>query len=317
MTTGITARDKKLLYMLGLIVIAALFFIIGIRPLNRKISKIDEKLDDAQVLHDSIKMKIYQLDMIEEFKDNSTKMVDELSSRYYEHKVAADVDKLITNEALSYGLKVNNFSVQSPKEPVDLIAYQNSEAWALRQTALEAAQYLETETSTEDKKESATTTEDSKKDKKKSDDKTSDKDSKSSETDGMIDIETLASINNDEGMYSIEGTTQADVYAATIMLDVYGNKDKAQSLLNEIITNKAFRVTSYEWSDLTSSPYEYVDGELVQVAQEGGNRLVINFEMYMYDGSAFKEITEGNSETGEDSETGDESMEEETETIVD
>ena len=58
MTTGITARDKKLLYMLGLIVIAALFFIIGIRPLNRKISKIDEKLDDAQVLHDSIKMKI-------------------------------------------------------------------------------------------------------------------------------------------------------------------------------------------------------------------------------------------------------------------
>ena len=42
MTTGITARDKKLLYMLGIIVIVALFYIIGIRPLNRKITAIDK-----------------------------------------------------------------------------------------------------------------------------------------------------------------------------------------------------------------------------------------------------------------------------------
>ena len=76
MSTGITARDKKLLYMLGLIVIAALFFIIGIRPLNRKITALDERIDDAQVLHDSIKMKIFQLDMIEEFKENSEKWLE-------------------------------------------------------------------------------------------------------------------------------------------------------------------------------------------------------------------------------------------------
>ena len=62
MTTGITARDKKLLYMLGIIVIVSLFYIIGIRPLNRKIAKLDDQIDDAQVEHDTIKMKLYQLD---------------------------------------------------------------------------------------------------------------------------------------------------------------------------------------------------------------------------------------------------------------
>ncbi len=304
MTTGITARDKKLLYMLGLIVIAALFFIIGIRPLNRKINAIDEKLDDEQVLHDTIKMKIYQLDMIEEFKQNAEKMTDELSSRYYERKVAADVDKLITNKALSYGLKVNNFGIQSPKEPVALVAYQNSEAWKAKQRAIEAAEYLLEASATEENV-NAVEEETGKKSKKKNKDskKTSDDKKDASELDGMVNIETLASINNDEGIYNIEDTTKADVYSASLMLDVYGNHDKVQALLDEIINNKAFRVTSYEWSDLTSSPFEYVDGELVQVAEESGNRLVVNFEMYMYDGSAFKALKEGLVEGDESSET--------------
>lgn len=311
MATGITARDKKLLYMLGLIVIAALFFIIGIRPLNRKINSIEEKIDDAQVLHDSIKMKIAQLGMIEEFKSNAEKMTDELSSRYYERQVAADVDKLITNKALGYGLKVNNFSIQSPKEPVALLAYANSEAWAAKQRALEAMEYaLEEEKTAE-----TNTVSDKDQDKKKKKDKDVDsqKEKEDSASDGMIDIETLASINNEDGMYNIEDTTPADVYAASLMLDVYGDHGKVQALLDEIITNKAFRVTSYEWTDLTSLPFEYVNGELVQVAEESGNRLIVNFEMYMYDGSAFKDLTEGKVEAG----SSDESGEEATETIVD
>lgn len=309
MSTGITARDKKLLYMLGLIVIAALFFIIGIRPLNRKITALDERIDDAQVLHDSIKMKIFQLDMIEEFKENSEKMTEELSSRYYERKVAADVDKLITYKALDYGLKVNNLSIQSPKEPVTLLAYVNSEAFAAKERAAEAALYLE-EAEAESENSSDNNSEDT------LDDSTGNA-TESSSNNGMVDIETLASINNEDGMYRIEDTTGADVYAASLMLDVYGNHDKVQALLDEIITNKAFRVTSYQWTDMTSLPYEYIDGELVEVAQESGNRLIVFFEMYMYDGSEFKKLTSG--ETGDDiqGDSVDGSEQEQTETIVD
>ena len=301
MTTGITARDKKLLYMLGLIVIAALFFIIGIRPLNRKISAIEEKVDDAQVLHDSIKMKLYQLGMIEEFKESAEKMAKELSSRYYERQVAADVDKLVTNKALGYGLKVNNLSIQSSKEPVALLAYANSEAWALKEGAMEAAANAEAEEkdSSTDKKSDK---EDKKSDKK---DKDSSEDDSKKASEGMVDIETIASINNEEGIYNVEDTTGADVYATTLMLDVYGPHDKAQAMLDEIIANKSFRVLSYQWSESTEFPYEYVDGELVQVVQENSDRLIINFDMYMYDGSAFKALTEGivNDETTDEDST--------------
>ncbi len=301
MTTGITARDKKLLYMLGLIVIAALFFIIGIRPLNRKISAIEEKVDDAQVLHDSIKMKLYQLGMIEEFKESAEKMAKELSSRYYERQVAADVDKLVTNKALGYGLKVNNLSIQSSKEPVALLAYANSEAWALKERAMEAAANAEAEEkdSSTDKKSDK---EDKKSDKK---DKDSSEDDSKKASEGMVDIETIASINNEEGIYNVEDTTGADVYATTLMLDVYGPHDKAQAMLDEIIANKSFRVLSYQWSESTEFPYEYVDGELVQVVQENSDRLIINFDMYMYDGSAFKALTEGivNDETTDEDST--------------
>ena len=301
MTTGITARDKKLLYMLGLIVIAALFFIIGIRPLNRKISAIEEKVDDAQVLHDSIKMKLYQLGMIEEFKESAEKMTKELSSRYYERQVAADVDKLVTNKALGYGLKVNNLSIQSSKEPVALLAYANSEAWALKERAMEAAANAEAEEkdSSTDKKSDK---EDKKSDKK---DKDSSEDDSKKASEGMVDIETIASINNEEGIYNVEDTTGADVYATTLMLDVYGPHDKAQAMLDEIIANKSFRVLSYQWSESTEFPYEYVDGELVQVVQENSDRLIINFDMYMYDGSAFKALTEGivNDETTDEDST--------------
>lgn len=294
MATGITARDKKLLYMLGLIVIAALFFIIGIRPLNRKINSIEEKIDDAQVLHDSIKMKIMQLDMIEEFKSNAEKMTDELSSRYYERQMAADVDRLVTNKALGYGLKVNNFSIQSPKDPVALLAYVNSEAWAAKQKAIEAAQYVLDEEEAADEDTAANDKSDKDKDENAEDSSTT------KASDGMVDIEALASINNEEGMYNIEDTTGADVYAASLMLDVYGSHDKVKALLDEIVDNKAFRVTSYEWTDLDSLPYEYVNGELVKIAEESGNRLIVNFDMYMYDGSAFKELLEGNAEGDND-----------------
>ena len=285
MTTGITARDKKLLYMLGIIVIAALFFIIGIRPTNRKIKTIDKEIDDAQVIHDTIKMKMFQLGTIQAFKNNAEDKAVELSSRYYDMMVPAEVDKLITNKALSYGLKVNNLNIKSSNEPVSLLAYTNSEAYALHQKAMEDAILLQNTTGASSTSESSTTGVDS-----------SNGDSAVSSDDGMVDIEVLASINSDSGVYSVEDTTSADVYVTSMVLDVYGSRDKAQALLDDIIKNQSLRVTSYEWTQMTTLPYQYVDGQLVPVAQENGDRLIISFDMYMYSGAEFKKMVEEDSE---------------------
>ena len=217
-------------------------------------------------------MKLYQLDMINNFKDNAESMAKDLSSRYYEMMVSADVDKLITNKALGYGLKVNNLSIQSGKEPAAVLAYTNSEAFANEQAYVEA-------------NENAGAASEEEEDENSSDD--------SSKTDeNMVDIDVLASINQESGIYNVVDTTSAEVYITSMVLDVYGSHDKAQALLDDIINNKALRVTSYQWTDVTTLPYQYINGEFVQTEQENGNRLVICFDFYMYDGSKFKAMAE-------------------------
>ena len=294
MATGITERDKKLLYMLGIIVIAALFFIIGIRPVNRKIKELNKEISSAQETYDAIKMKMYQLGTIQAFKENAETMAQDLSSRYYEMMVPAEVDKLFTNKALGYGLKVNNLNIKSNTEPVTQLAYINSEAYRLHQQAMEAA-LLEVNDDSGSNDDSSS-----------KDDSTdsSDVSSKISLSGGeMVDVDTLASINNDSGIYSVADTTAADVYATNMVLDVYGSRDKAQALLDELIKNPSLRVTSYQWTQMTTVPYQYVDGQLVHIDQEQSDRLIINFDMYMYNGKQFKEMAE--EELKENESTGD------------
>ncbi|MCR5702070.1 MAG: type II secretion system protein M [Lachnospiraceae bacterium] len=279
MTSGITARDKKLLYGLGIIVIIALFYIIGIRPINRKIKTLNTNIEDAQVIHDSIKMKIYHLDMIKEFETTAKKKVDELSSRYYETMVPADVDKMITSKALGRGLKVVNLSIRRGDSPAILSAYVNSQVWQEHQKVLEQSvsdATIDNTTTTESQTTTSATTENA-----------------TATTEALLNIETLASINDDTGMYKLEDTSSSGVYATSLVLDVYGDKDKAQLLLDELINDKSINVTAYEWSDMTTLPYQYVNGELVKTEDGVGARLVVSFDMFMYDGSDYEELIEG------------------------
>ncbi|MBR4183134.1 MAG: type II secretion system protein M [Lachnospiraceae bacterium] len=271
-TSTITDRDKKLLYALGLIVIVALFFIIGIRPMNNKIKNLESEIDSAQVEFDTIKMKAYQLSMLEEFKESALNMNKELSARYYEMMVPAEVDRLITGKALGYRLKVNNLMIQSAKGSVTLLPYTYSKTWASFQKHLS-----ETDPEAD----------------------TSGVDPAAADA-GGADLDAIASINDDAGMFSVADTSYADVYATRVMLDVYGNRRSAQTLLDELITNKAMRVVSYEWTSITSIPLQYVDGKLVSYEAEDPARLIVYLDFYMYDGTKFDEfIAKGEEEVEE------------------
>ncbi len=292
MTTSITARDKKLLYGLGIIVIIALFYIIGIRPMNRKITKIEKEIDEAQLTFDTIKMKLFQLDSLTEFRDNAVKLSDELSARYYEKMVPAEVDKMITTKALGYGLKVNNLTILEGTSPAAISAYSNSKIYNMAQNAGSDSG------SEEEEEEEETTEETGKKSHRMTE---AEREAKVKES--MVDIEILASVNNDHGMYTVSDTTQADIYCTTVTLDVYGSQEKAQELLDELIRNKSLRVSAYEWTDMTSLPYEYVNGQLVAVDTASMHRLIIKFDMYMYDNTRFKSLTTSSEAVVEEEET--------------
>ena len=262
-TSTITERDKKLLYVLGLIVIVALFYILAIRPLNNKISILEDKIDTAQVDHDTIQMKIFQYEMLEEFQENAIKLDEELSSRYYEKMVSADVDKMITGKSLGYGLKVNNLSIQTGRERFVLTPYTHSQNWEKYQEYLADSEDYDSSSSSKTDSETEDTT---------------------------VDLDAIASINDDYGMYYAADTASADVYATRVTLDVYGNREKAQRLLDEITKDKSMRVTSFEWTSLTGIPLQYVDGQLVSYEPDNAGRLIVNFELYMYDGKEFDDF---------------------------
>ena len=288
MTTEITARDKKLLYGLGIIVIVALFYIIGIRPLDRKIKKTKTQKAVTQVEFDTAKMKLFQLDTLTEFEENAIQKTNELSARYYKPMVSAEVDRMFTKKALGYGLKVNNLYIKSGSNPVALLAYSYSQAFKDHTDAMEYLQAKEvatteatTEASTEKGAEVTTTpTTDS----------------------SLVDVETLGAINSEFGMHTVSDTTPADVYATRVTLDVYGDKEKAQSLLDELIKDKSLKVYAYVWSDYNAAPVRYENGELVAVNGANYKKLIIDFDMYMYNSERFDKLKASDEQVEESTE---------------
>ena len=281
-TSSITERDKKLLYGLGIIVIVALFYVIGIRPLNQKINKLEDKIDSAQVEHDGIKMKIFQLETLKEFESDALAMNNELSSRYYSVMVPAEIDRMLTGKALGYGLKVNNLLIQKANDNVQLLPYTHSDEWTKYQQSIA--------------------------------DGTSEESASDSSLEGEVEVnlDAMAALNNEYGMYYVSNTSYSDVYATKVTLDVYGNREKAQELLDELINDKAMRITYYEWGNMSSLPVQYVNGELVAINVDNPGRLVINIEFYMYDGTEFNAMMEEkmSDDAGENSEEADDSVEE-------
>ena len=278
-TSSITERDKKLLYGLGLIVIVALFYIIGIRPLNNKIVKLEDKIDSAQVEYDTMKMKTYQLGLLKDFEESALNLNTELSGRYYEMMVPAEIDRLYTGKALGYGLKANNLTIQSSKEKAVLLPYNHSKAWSDYQAYYADGEEASAASKKEDDSEGLSQEE---------------------------NLDAIASLNDQLGMYYASDTSYADVYATRVTLDVYGNRDKAQELLDEIIDDPATRVTNFEWTSLTGIPLQYVDGELVSYEVENPGRLIVRFDFYMYDGTSFDKFMaedEEETENAEDSES--------------
>ena len=281
-TSSITERDKKLLYGLGIIVIVALFYVIGIRPLNQKINKLEDKIDSAQVEHDGIKMKIFQLETLKEFESDALAMNNELSARYYNVMVPAEIDRMLTGKALGYGLKVNNLLIQKANDNVQLLPYTHSDEWTKYQQSIA--------------------------------DGTSEESASDSSLEGEVEVnlDAMAALNNEYGMYYVSNTSYSDVYATKVTLDVYGNREKAQELLDELINDKAMRITYYEWGNMSSLPVQYVNGELVAINVDNPGRLVINIEFYMYDGTEFNAMMEEkmSDDAGENSEEADDSVEE-------
>ena len=257
MTTNMTDRDKKLLYILGFIVIIFLFILIADRPLFRTIRATNKEIETEQETHDTIAMKLARMDTVTAYRDAIQEKVSVYAERYYPKMDSTGIDDLLTGYVLGNGLKAVNLYIDMPKEPISLLPYVNSEAYKnLEQTTIEGAG------SPNEEQVTAFT------------------DSLSSS--GQVDIE--------ESSDQVSDTALSGVYAAGVTLTAYGNEQKLKALLDQLFADQSLRVQSYNWSFVEGSGFSYVDGQLVELA-ETDRMLEVSLQVLMYDKDSYVEQT--------------------------
>ncbi len=265
MNTNITERDKKLLYGLGIIVIIALFFIGGIRPLHKAIAEKNEKIEEEQETHDIIQTKIMYTSVVNTYVEEANKNVDAKSARYYKMMDASQVDRLFTKYALSNKLTIADLRITMPEAPALFLPYPYSLSKQLQDKRVEeaaaeaaAAEALEEENSKSKKK------------------------AKSEKTDvveeNKFDVDALTGEATD--------TSGSGVYIVDVGLDVYGSEKGAVKLLDELAANESIHVNSYSWSDDVDSIIGFnSDGSLY--SKKGSKALSISLSLMMYDPESY------------------------------
>ncbi|MCR4691590.1 MAG: hypothetical protein K5739_09625 [Lachnospiraceae bacterium] len=258
MTTAMTERDKKLLYMLGFIVIIFLFIIIADRPLFRKIRATNKEIAQAQEIHDEMEMKISRMAMVEAYKQQIEERVSRYTERYYPMMDSTAIDDLLTGYVLDRGLKAVDLYIDMPKEAMILPPYQYSEAW---QMIAGAAVDGTVSTSPDQAKVDAFTS--------------------NLNSGEDVDIEGSAD--------AVTDTALSGVYGANVSLTAYGKEEDLKNLLDQLCENRSIRVTQYNWGDIPGTGFSYVDGQIVEL-KETDRQLTVSLQFMMYDENAYVQM---------------------------
>lgn len=127
MQTGLTKNDKRLLVLLINIVLCFFFGYFIIYPNFRMGTKYSEKLiiqESHREINDS---KVSNLPVLLMDKESYEEDVVKNSENYYDIMSEADIDKMMTGMALSYGIEPFDLNIDLEKTAASTVPYQYSE----------------------------------------------------------------------------------------------------------------------------------------------------------------------------------------------
>lgn len=242
---NLTPRDEMLLYVLGIVVIAALFFLLVFRPVWTSISEKNASIETEQATHDTMAMKRMKLPGVQSLIGKASEDVTQMSSKYYDLMSSAQIDNLFTHYVLGFGLTSVDLTITMPQAKTDMVPYSDSVAMAkLAQQAASSSTAQESGTG---------------------------------DTAGTGTTGPLVESSGAEAT----STDAAGVYTATVTMVVSGSEEKGQEMINDLQDPKRtqLRLVSYSWgeSDVTSDE----NGNLTAV--NGSRELTVTVEVYMYD----------------------------------
>ena len=273
MEATLTARDKKLLYMLGFIVIAFVFGWIVMRPIIKTINKTNESIASAEALKQQNETKNTGLMsaqiLVEKFEEDLATATEE----YYEPMDSSEIDKMFTMYVLDFGLRAKDLIISMPTAAEDETPYRYSELGKkLRsQKSSSTSSASSSSTALENTTVTGTTASSAGKGGEGAE-----------ETPLMIEITKTPLESYSEKQMLTKNTTAAGITSAEVTIVLTGSVEKTQRFLDDILTKPAIRVTGFSWEDMAPVVYTFEDGS-VMVADSRDRQLTIRLKLYMYD----------------------------------
>lgn len=283
MTSTLTARDKKLLYMLVFIVI---FFVFGwclMRPLYKGTVEDQESIAIASSLKAANEAKVIGLVSAGTLAERFSADIDKTTSVYYDYMDSSEIDKLVTSYILKRGLLARDLTISMPEGYVSEQPYLYSEINKPEEYTIATVDdpsyqgLLPAET--EDPGEVSS-------DKNEVKSSTYYKDAALGfltgyETESISIIPTpMESYAN--GVRSTSSTESSNILCVRLSIVVEGDAKTEQEVIDDLTRNPSIRVTGFNWIKLDPTAFVLDDGSIVLVESEA-RQLQINVNLYMKD----------------------------------
>ena len=119
MTLKVTERDKKILIVLGIVLVILGLTIGVLMPLAEDTQELSEKITEAEIEKQEKEMKVVSLPGIRTREEQSQKDLAAMQDKYYPVMKSVEIDRMMTNTAVNCGIQVTNMDIKMP----DFTAY--------------------------------------------------------------------------------------------------------------------------------------------------------------------------------------------------
>ena len=278
LNSTLTARDKKLLYMLVFIVIIFLFGWYLIRPLYKKTVEDQEKIIVASSLQAANETKVIGLSSLKNLNDKFAADLSESTSDYYDYMDSSEIDKLVTSYILKQGLLARDLTIAMPNEYVSESPYIYSGITVNNSTVSDSSYDEITAVEAGDEKKDT--------DEEKTKSSSYYKDAVLGFLTGYHpeDISIVASPMESyaSGQRSADSTQSSEILCVQLSIVVEGDPKIEQAVIDDLTHNPSLRVTGFNWIDLDPVTFILEDGSIAVVESEL-SQLQISVNLYMKD----------------------------------
>ena len=114
MTLKVTERDKKILIVLGIVLVILGLTIGVLMPLAEDTQELSEKITEAEIEKQEKEMEVVSLPGIRTREEQSQKDLEAMQDKYYPVMKSVEIDRMMTNTAVNCGIQVTNMDIKMP-----------------------------------------------------------------------------------------------------------------------------------------------------------------------------------------------------------